>query len=271
MSTDATDTSRFAFGANWRRYVEQLDEAAIRRAEMSVRTLLDVDDLNGRRFLDVGSGSGLFSLAARRLGAFVLSFDYDPESAAVTESLRRRFAPNDSSWRVERGSALDAAYLAGLGQFDIVYAWGVLHHTGDMWAALGNVASNVAPNGTLAIAIYNDQGSASRRWAWIKRTYNRLPRSLRFAVLCPAFLRLWGPRILRDALAGRRFAAWREYDRERGMSPWRDVVDWVGGWPFEVATPDAIIAFFAKGGFTLARSKTVGHGHGCNEFIFRRI
>lgn len=268
MSTP--ENSRFAFGANWRRYAKELDEAAIRQAEMSVCSLLAIDNLKGRSFLDVGSGSGLFSLAARRLGASVLSFDYDPESVAVTESLRARYDSDNPSWRIERGSALDADYLAGLGPFDIVYAWGVLHHTGDMWTALGNVAGNVAPNGTLVIAIYNDQGTASRRWVWIKRTYNRLPKSLRFVVLWPAFLRLWGPRIIRDILAGRGFSAWRDYHRERGMSPWRDVVDWVGGWPFEVATPDAIIAFFVKRGLTLARSKTVGRGHGCNEFVFRR-
>jgi 2-polyprenyl-3-methyl-5-hydroxy-6-metoxy-1,4-benzoquinol methylase len=270
MVTDTPENRRFAFGANWRRYAKELDEAAIQRAEQSVRTLLNVDDLKGRSFLDVGSGSGLFSLAARRLGASVLSFDYDPESVAVTESLRDRYKADKSSWRIERGSALDANYLAGLGQFEIVYAWGVLHHTGDMWRALANVAGTVAPNGTLAIAIYNDQGSASRRWIWIKRTYNRLPKPLRFVILWPAFLRLWGPRSVGDILAGRGFSTWRDYRRERGMSPWRDVVDWVGGWPFEVASPAAIIAFFAKRGFTLLRSKTVGRGHGCNEFVFRR-
>ncbi|HYL33486.1 MAG TPA: methyltransferase domain-containing protein [Stellaceae bacterium] len=270
MVADTPENRRFAFGANWRRYAKELDEAAIHRAELSVCTLLDVEDLKGRSFLDVGSGSGLFSLAARRLGASVLSFDYDPESVAVTESLRARHKPDKSGWRIERGSALDANYLAGLGQFEIVYAWGVLHHTGDMWTALGNVAGTVAPSGTLAIAIYNDQGPASRRWVSIKRAYNRLPKLMRFVILWPALLRLWGPCSVRDILAGRGFSTWRDYRRERGMSPWRDVVDWVGGWPFEVATPDAIVAFFAMRGFTLLRSKTVGRGHGCNEFVFRR-
>jgi SAM-dependent methyltransferase len=270
MASRAADSARFAFGANWRRYAEELDESAVRRAEESLRALLDVNDLKGRSFLDVGSGSGLFSLAAHRLGARVHSFDYDPDSVQVTDSLRARHHPNVSDWRVEQGSALDANYLAALGRFDFVYAWGVLHHTGDMWTALANVAASVAPRGTLAIAIYNDQGAASRRWARVKRTYNRLPACLRFTVLWPAFLRLWGPRIARDILAGRGFSTWRNYRQERGMSPWRDVVDWVGGWPFEVAAPDAITTFFVQHGFTLVRTKTVGRGHGCNEFVFRR-
>lgn len=270
MISRAADTTRFAFGANWRRYVETLDDAAIVRAEESLRALLGVKDLKGRSFLDIGSGSGVFSLAARRLGGRVHSFDYDPDSVQVTESLRAHYDADGTQWRVEQGSALDANYLTALGQFDFVYSWGVLHHTGDMWTALANVAVTVAPNGALAIAIYNDQGAASRRWAWIKQIYNRLPTGLRFIVLWPAFLRLWGPRTVRDVLAGRGFSAWRDYRRERGMSPWHDVVDWVGGWPFEVATPETITAFFAKRSFKLLRSNTVGRGHGCNEFVFRR-
>src|SRR5690606_102989 len=133
----------------------------------------------GLRFLDIGSGSGLSSLAARRLGARVHSFDYDPESVACTAELRRRFFPGSPDWTVERGSALDAGYLRGLGSFDIVYSWGVLHHTGRMWEGLANAALPVAEGGRLFVAIYNDTGTQSRRWRWIKRTYNQLPRVTR--------------------------------------------------------------------------------------------
>lgn len=264
------NSSRFAFGANWRAFAAGIDQRAIGRAEASLHRLLAGVEIAGRSFLDIGSGSGLFSLAARRLGARVHSFDYDANSVAVTAALRARFLPDDPDWRIEQGSVLDADYMAKLGRFDIVYSWGVLHHTGDMATALDRAAAAVAPKGALAIAIYNDQGRASRRWMWIKRTYNRLPRPLRFLMLWPAFVRLWGPSLARDLAAGRGLARWRDYGHERGMSPWRDVVDWVGGWPFEVVTPDAIIAFFVKRGFTLVRSKTVGCGHGCNEFVFRR-
>lgn len=264
------NSPRFAFGANWRAFAAGLDQRAIARAEASLHRLLAGVEIVGHSFLDIGSGSGLFSLAARRLGARVHSFDYDANSVAVTAALRARFLSDDPDWRVEQGSVLDADYMAKLGWFDIVYSWGVLHHTGDMATALDRAAAAVAPKGVLAIAIYNDQGRASRRWMWIKRTYNRLPRPLRFLVLWPAFARLWGPSLARDLAAGRGMATWRDYHRERGMSPWYDVVDWVGGWPFEVASADAIVAYMAERGFALVRSKLVGRSHGCNEFVFRR-
>src|ERR1041385_443554 len=160
---------RFEFGQNWSRFLALLDDARIQRAEESLREMLEVDDLEGKSFVDIGSGSGLFSLAARRLGARVHSFDFDPQSVACTSELKRRYFPADNMWRVEEASVLDAKYLATLGTFDIVYSWGVLHHTGHMWEALKNVHPLVADQGKLFIALYNDTGSQSARWRWIKR------------------------------------------------------------------------------------------------------
>src|SRR5207237_4161917 len=166
MSTHAIEIAhgeRFEFGKNWSRFLNVLDERRIARAEESLKQMLEVDDLEGKRFLDIGSGSGLFSLAARRLGARVHSLDYDPQSIACTKELRRRYFNKDSDWRIEEGSALDADYLKSLGTFDVVYSWGVLHHTGAMWSALENAQLPVAEGGKLFVAIYNDLGSRSRR------------------------------------------------------------------------------------------------------------
>jgi 2-polyprenyl-6-hydroxyphenyl methylase/3-demethylubiquinone-9 3-methyltransferase len=259
---------RFAFGLNWAAFLATLDEERIGTACRSLQDMLGVTDLRGKSFLDVGSGSGLFSLAARRLGARVYSFDYDPQSVGCTEELRRRYFPSDGDWTVEPGSALDANYLGRLGKFDIVYSWGVLHHTGAMWDALANVVPLVQERGTLFIAIYNDQGRTSRRWLAVKRAYNRLPPRLRFLVLGPACWHLWWRRILKDFLLARPFHSWRETKRMRGMSAWRDVVDWVGGYPFEVAKPEQIFDFFRARGFVLIRLKTEGGDLGCNEFVF---
>src|SRR5438874_10370928 len=129
---------RFEFGRNWSAFLVVLDEERIAKAEDSLREMLEMDSLEGKTFLDIGSGSGLFSLAARRLGAKVHSFDFDSNSFACTQELRNRYFAGDPDWSVEQGSALDADYVASVGKFDIVYSWGVLHHTGRMWRALEN-------------------------------------------------------------------------------------------------------------------------------------
>src|SRR5262249_8424206 len=146
------------------RFLRVLNDERITIAENSLKSMLKVASLTGMSFLDVGSGSGLFSLAARRCGAKVHSFDYDPESVACTLELKRRYFPGDSTWMVEQGSVLDLAYLNMLGTFDIVYSWGVLHHTGRMWQALNNVKPIVRMGGQLFIAIYNDQGEVTDHW-----------------------------------------------------------------------------------------------------------
>lgn len=257
---------RFGFGANWTRFLTVLNEERITKAEQSLREMLGCERLDGQRFVDVGSGSGLFSLAARRLGAQVVSFDYDPQSVACTNELRRRYFTDDPLWRVAQGSVLDKDWLTGLGQFDIVYSWGVLHHTGSMWQALANVTPLVASGGRLFIAIYNDQGNKSRRWAWIKRTYNQHPWARPF-LLMDGLLRSWGLTVVKELFRLRPLSSWRQYGRERGMSPWWDVVDWVGGWPFEVATPEAVFRFYRDCGFHLQEIVT-RQGYGCNEFVF---
>ncbi len=159
-----------------------------------------------------------------------------------------------------RGSVLDPALLARLGTFDIVYSWGVLHHTGRMWQALSNIAELVSPDGRLFVAIYNDQGWVSRYWAAVKRVYVAYPLS-RWPLLLVHAPYLFGLRWLVRAVTGRRRV-------DRGMTLWYDMVDWVGGYPFEVARPEAILRFYRDRGFTLRELKTCGGRHGCNELVF---
>lgn len=269
-TTPREKSKRFAFGENWLRFLQTLDDDRIERAKRSLQEMLGVDSLVGKTFLDAGSGSGLFSLAARKLGAVVHSFDFDPQSVACTSRVRELYGPNDQSWIVEQGSVLDLEYLHRLGRFDIVYCWGVLHHTGAMWKAIENVVSVVSPGGTLFIAIYNDQGWASRMWLAVKRLYNKAPNALKPLVLLPCALRLWGPTMVRDLVRLNPFSTWRAYRNDRGMSPWHDIVDWVGGYPFEVASPDAVVDFCRSFEFALRKLKTCGAGHGCNEYVFVR-
>lgn len=258
---------RFGFGKNWEYFLGSLDEERVVRAEISLKEMLGVDGLRGRTFLDVGCGSGLFSLAAMRLGAKVTSFDYDPDSVECAKKLKTRFFAGDESWKIMRGDALDREFVKSLGRFDIVYSWGVLHHTGKMWEALRNVSELNSENGVLFISLYNDQGFESRVWKIIKRTYNVSPDLLKPAILTACFMRLWTLTILRDALKGSPLRTLRNYGSNRGMSAWRDLVDWVGGYPFETAKPDEVEGFFRERGFKLSKA-SLSRGSGCNEFVF---
>jgi 2-polyprenyl-6-hydroxyphenyl methylase/3-demethylubiquinone-9 3-methyltransferase len=261
---------RFEFGANWAQFLQNLDEQRIEAAVQSLRSMLHLSSLAGKTFVDVGSGSGLFSLAARRLGAKVFSFDYDPRSVQCTLELQRRYDFDAAEWTIARGSALDREFLASLGRFDVVYSWGVLHHTGQMWNALGNMVDLVNPGGLLFLAIYNDQGSWSERWLAVKKSYNRGPRWLRPLILAAAGAHFWWKPALRDLLRRRSGAFWREYKKDRGMSPLRDLVDWVGGYPFEVAKPEEIFHFYRDRGFVLTEL-TTRQSVGCNEFVFQKV
>ena len=278
---------RFSFGKNWASFLNQLDDDKIKEAIDSMRLLLDLDPgaslpLRGKRMLDAGSGSGLFSLAAYRLGAEVVSFDYDLDSVRCTKYLREQYAEGNSGdrWKIEEGSLLDPTYVTSLGQFDVVYCWGVAHHTGNMKQAFENLSSRVLGQGYLAVAIYNDELAVSQVWYFIKKPYQRLPIPIRSvyvfiigAVLfAKRFFVTWVAVLVR--IIGLRnpwtpFANWIGEAQGRGMNGWHDLVDWVGGFPFEVAKPEYVFRFFRDRGFRLTQLTTSG-GHGCNEFVFQR-
>ena len=253
-------TRHYEFGKNWQRFLKVLNAERISAAEQSLKRMLHVEDLTNLRFLDIGSGSGLFSLAARNLGASVHSFDFDQDSVACTEALKKRYFPGDDRWVVERGSILDVGYLHQLGTFDVVYAWGVVHHTGAMWQALENALIPVVDHGKLFIAVYNDQGKISEYWSQVKRAYTHYPYA-RPLITCMHIPVLACMRLLPRLLSGR-------LPSERGMALWYDLKDWLGGYPFEVATPEAIIAFFRDRGCFLLNFGPCADPAGNNEFVF---
>ena len=262
---------RFQFGQNWSQFLPAIDEERIQQAEKSLREMLEVESLSGKTFLDIGSGSGLFSLAARRLGARVHSFDFDPKSVFCTTELKKNYFRDDQSWQVQEASVLNGEFMKSLGQYDVVYSWGVLHHTGDLWIAMENAQQRVAPGGKLFIALYNDTGSQSTRWYWIKKTYNGLPGILKapFAALVwlPNEVKLLAKSVL--TLNPKLYTeSWTQYRHNRGMTKWRDIIDWVGGYPYEVSTPDEVFDFCRKRGFSLTKLKCGRVGLGCNEFVF---
>ncbi|WP_437192984.1 class I SAM-dependent methyltransferase [Planctomicrobium sp. SH527] len=257
---------RFTFGKNWSSFLKNVDESRISIAIKSLQNLLGVHNLAGKRFLDIGSGSGLFSLAAVRLGAEVVSIDFDPASVACANELKARFEEDAPQWTIVEGSALDDGFMNSFGDFDVVYSWGVLHHTGDMWRAMDIASRNVKVYGTLAIALYNDQGWRSRIWRRVKEIYCSGPvgRAVMKAIYYPWFT-------LRTILVSlvRTENEFKAYRRNRGMSIVHDWNDWLGGLPYEVVKFDDVVHFYASRNFELVNSKQTQR-LGCHEFVFRR-
>ncbi len=262
---------RFAFGRNWASFLEGHTEERTQEAERSLQAMLGLVTLQGRRFLDIGSGSGLFSLAARRLGAQVVSFDYDTQSVECTRYLRERFFRDDGSWDVRQGSVLDAGFVAALGTFDIVYSWGVLHHTGQMWDALANAQQAVAPQGQLFVALYNRQPFLTPYWRAVKRLYVRSPKPVRWLMAFGFSAYFMAVGVAGDVVRGRNPLTRYTGAGRRGMGMYHDVVDWIGGWPFEVASPEEVLRACRPSGFELEELRTVGGRLGCNEYVFRRV
>ena len=261
---------RFKFGRNWKRYLKMLGQEDIERAKKSLMMSIKEHELSHLSFLDIGSGSGIFSRAAYELGfGRIVSFDYDNDSVDATRTLKQQATADDQTWQVLHGSVLDDKFMASLGKFDIVYSWGVLHHTGDMWKAIDNAAAAVKPGGILFIAIYNDQGWISRYWLGIKRIYVASPSAVRLMMLF-AFWTYFGVGLFMSDLLRGRNPIRRHIGDSRGMKFLTDVVDWVGGYPFEVAAPDAVINYMNGKGFAIEWIKNVGRRHGCNQYIFRR-
>jgi len=267
MSPDA----RFRFGENWQSFSTTIDSENVTEAQNSLKILLKRETLSGLRFLDIGCGSGLFSLAARNLGAIVHSFDFDADSVLCIRSLRDSYRPSDAEWTIEQGSILDDNQVMRVGTFDIVYAWGVLHHTGNMRHAIKNAAKLVNSGGMLAIALYR-KTLCCPLWTIEKRWYaSASPPAQRLAVAL--YVSAMRTRFL---LTGKSFNAYvASYKNNvRAMDFEHNVRDWLGGYPYESIRPDEVIDFVSKLGFECAHMncepQSIGlFGSGCDEFVFR--
>jgi 2-polyprenyl-3-methyl-5-hydroxy-6-metoxy-1,4-benzoquinol methylase len=264
---NATDNSSekvtFSFGANWQSFVESMPKAAIDEAVEGVKQWLDADRVAGRSVVDVGSGSGIHSLAFLRLGASsVRSFDFDPKSVDATKAVWRKLG-EPRTWDISSGSILDEAFTGALGTFDIVYSWGVLHHTGALWHALDQATKLVAPGGCLWVAIYVSGPSYPRHLA-TKRRYNAASPVVKRVMEAAALARV----ALSNARRTSNPLKWLP-QKERGMGHRHDVKDWLGGLPYEVASADEVVTFCRERGFLLERIKTVPEGS-CNSYLFSR-
>ena len=262
-------TERFQFGRNWQSYSALVDESRIASAEHRLKSLLGLKDLSGRAFLDIGCGSGLHALAALRLDATrVVAIDLDPESVAAARTLLERFAPNGEI-EVARRNVFDLEQAAPR-QFDIVYSWGVLHHTGDMRRAIRIAARQVRNDGLFALALYGKTRYCGM-WTRIKRWYIHAPAPKQAAAE-RLYIRLFGLYLL---LRGKRLSTHiANYSAKRGMDFHHDVRDWIGGYPYESIAPRELAALLEPLGFVLVRQKVRRRsglfGSGNDEYVFRK-
>lgn len=261
---------RFGFGENWADFIEKsFSEEKVQNSINHIKRFLRVENLDGLTVLDIGSGSGLHSLAAHRLGAKkIVSFDYDPNSVSTTEKLRQH-AGAPSNWSVMQGSVLDEAFMQSLGKFDLVYSWGVLHHTGEMWNAIRNAMIPVGDGGLFYIALYSSEmysNPPSHHWLDIKRRYNQ---ATEFQKRKMEWRYVWDTTI-RPALRAKQnpFKIIRDYG-QRGMTFWTDVRDWLGGYPMEFSGYRETMQFCKiEKGLDLVNSIT---GEGNTEFLFTNL
>jgi len=264
--------SHFAFGKNWLNYAETIDEARIAQAVTNLKRLAGSERLDGLSFLDIGCGSGLHALAALRLGATrVVGVDIDSDSVEASRRTLTRFAPGANA-RLQTCSVF-AVPPDRFGDFDIVYSWGVLHHTGDMDRAIASAAALVAPGGAFLVALYRKTPFCGV-WRRIKRWYSRATPAGQ-ARARKVYIAL---QQLAAMLRRRDFDAYvRDYSKARGMNFYNDVHDWLGGYPYESISPQHCHQLLAALGFSLEREFVsppkfpygLG-GSGCDEYAFRR-
>jgi 2-polyprenyl-3-methyl-5-hydroxy-6-metoxy-1,4-benzoquinol methylase len=262
---------RFAFGRNWQSFVATVTDESIAEAKRGLQRLFPAGELKGRSFLDIGCGSGLSMLAAALLGARpVRGIDIDPQSVAATETLLSRHLP-DGNWSLRIASVFDLDPTVD-GTFDIVYSWGVLHHTGDMVPAIRKAAALVASGGTFAVALYR-KTLLCPLWRREKRFYSQAGRVSQ-AALRAVYIAAHSAALL---VKGRNPVSYASnYRSSRGMSWSHDVHDWLGGYPYESATPDEVVTLLADLGFAVTRmfempaSKGGLFGSHCDEFVAHR-
>jgi SAM-dependent methyltransferase len=265
--------SRFAFGDNWASYAKRVGEAQIESARQELLKLLPAAAFAGRSFLDIGCGSGLHAVAAARLGVrHVLAIDLNQKSVATTEALLARYA-GGVPWTVRRADVFDLQPRQH-GRYDIVYSWGVLHHTGDVTEALGKAAALVTTGGYFAFALYRPT-RLDRLWVAEKRWYAKAgPRRQRLARAVYVGLLRAGL-----ALTGRSFKTHVDSYKARGMDFGHDVHDWLGGYPYQTIGAVEIEALLTPLGLRKVREFAVSRsaiplgvfGSGCDEFVYRRL
>ncbi len=259
----------FKFGENWDAYSKTIGAADIKEAEVGLLRLLPAEEWRGKTIVDIGCGSGIHSLSMYRLGAAnVHCVDIDPSSVNTTKSVLESF---DIHTKTEVENILSPEHLDEY--YDIVYSWGVLHHTGDMDLAIRNAAKHVAEGGYFIIALYRKTKTCDT-WVPIKRWFTKRSKVTQTLVV---WIYLFLRAINRIFKLKNPFTVFGAHKNKRGMKEYYDAFDWLGGYPYESSRPEETVAFVEGLGFeTLLqpkkkKEKTGLFGSTCVEYVFRKV
>ena len=266
-----TGFTQFDFGKNWLEFSRKaVTDENVRQAREDFAYLLKGIEIKNKWFLDIGFGQGLSLLIASGMGARAVGCDINPKCLEALQANALHLpAVRPESVEVVVGSILESqvveqlrAKTPGSLGYHVVHSWGVLHHTGDMWTALRTATSLVCSGGYLVVALYN-RHITSPAWGLIKWVYNRAPLPVRKAMILffhpVIFLAKW-------AVTGR-----DPRIQERGMDFHFNLIDWIGGYPYESARPEEVIRRAASMGLRCVRVRPTTVPTGCNEFVFEKV
>lgn len=268
-----TRTTRFEFGRNWKTFLNQVDvHRRVQSAKEMLTEFYEVETFSGRSFLDVGSGSGLYSLAAYNLGAdSIVSFDYDKDAVECTSYLKSTVG-NPNYWTVQQGDILNDDFVTALPQADLVYCFGVLHHTGDMWTGLENTLRLMKPGGRLYLALYNNvniAGISTKDWRRIKEVYNSASAPVRKVMEAGYFI-AWTLYVT-FVKQKNPVSFFKQFPERRGMSVHTDIKDWLGGLPYETASIAEVRNFLKKRHGRFILEKTIkASAKGNNSYLIAK-
>lgn len=263
---------QFDFGENWVDFSNAVSSESFNQARQQFLELTGEVINEDKSFLDVGFGQGFNLLSATVQGMDVVGCDINPKCAEALKINVEHFGLDGANEKVHIhiGSILDDSTISLLaddtlsdnGQFDIVHSWGVLHHTGNMNKAIDNAVSLVKPGGHFVVALYNKHWT-SPIWTGIKWFYCHVPSFIQKAMVHTLYGVIW----LAKLVVTRK----NPFKMQRGMNFYHDVVDWVGGYPYEYASQKEVVEMLKMHGMSLEKVIPAEVPTGCNQFVFVKL